>query len=112
MPSEEIELTIGSNNVFADIGHPDPEKALAKAELILRITTIIEDRGLSEEEVAKLLGISSLRKASSIWNSLCKGQLGKFTIGQLLDYLAALDEDTEIIVRDAYGPVQFRVATG
>ncbi len=112
MQSEEIEITIGSGNVFADIGHPHPEEALAKSKLILRITTIIEDRGLSEEEVAKLLHISPPNEVSSILDGLWKGQLSKFTVGQLIDYLSALDEDTEIIVRDAYGPVQFRVATG
>ncbi len=44
MQSEEIEITIRSDNVFADIGHPHPEEALAKSKLMLRITTIIEDR--------------------------------------------------------------------
>ena len=111
MHKEEV-MTVGSDNVFADIGHPHPEEALAKAKLILRITTIIEDRGLKQKEVAKLLRISSPHKASSVWNSLWKGQLGKFTIGQLIDYLSILDEETEIIVSDPFGSIQFRVATG
>jgi len=112
MQSEAIEITIGSDNVFEDIGHSHPEEALAKSKLMLRITAIIEDRRLSQEEVTKLLRISRPNEVSSILDSLWKGHLGKFTIGQLIDYLSALDEDTEIIVRDAYGPVQFRVATG
>jgi predicted XRE-type DNA-binding protein len=109
---KEEEIFIGSDNVFADIGHPHPEEALAKSKLMLRITTIIEDRGLSEEEVARLLRISPSNEVSSILDGLWKGQLSKFTVGQLMDYLFALKKDTEIIVRDAYRPVQFRVAAG
>jgi len=104
------EIFIGSDNVFADIGHSHPEEALAKSKLMLRITTIIEDRGLSEEEMARLLRISPASKILSILDGLWKGQLGKFTVGQLIDYLSALGGDTEIIACDAYRPVQFRVA--
>ncbi|SRR5260370_262058 len=106
---EEEEIFIGSDNVFADIGHPHPEEALAKSKLILRITTIVEDRGLSEEEVAKVLRILPPNEVSSILDGLWKGLLGKFTVGQLTDYLAALDEDIEIIVRHAQGPAQLHV---
>lgn len=101
---EEEELFIGSDNIFADIGRPHPEEALAKSKLMLRITTIIEDRGLSQEGVAKLLRISSPNEVSSMLDGLWKGQLGRFTIGQLIDYLAALNNNTGISVRDAYRP--------
>jgi predicted XRE-type DNA-binding protein len=107
MREEEI-MTIGSNNVFADIGHPHPQEALAKARLIYRITTVVKNRGLKWKDAAKLLGISPKEFSLVVDGELLDG----VTIGQLTDYLTALDEDTEIIVRDAYRPVQFRVATG
>ncbi len=40
-------IIAGSDNVFADIGHPRPEEALAKAQLAHRIATIITQRGLT-----------------------------------------------------------------
>ena len=38
---------VGSSNVFADLGHPRPAEALAKAELARKIGAIIERRGLT-----------------------------------------------------------------
>lgn len=48
----------GSGNVFTDLGHPDPETHLLKAELVTRIDDIIRGRGLKQVEAAKLLGLS------------------------------------------------------
>ena len=48
----------GSGNVFADLGVRDPEEALAKAELAHKITVLVRDRGLTQIQAAKLLGIS------------------------------------------------------
>lgn len=112
MQSAQIEITIGRDDISKDSGHLQSEETLAKSKLIIYIAAIIEDRVLSQEDVAKLLRISSSNEVSSILDGLRKGQLDKFTIGQLIDYLSALDENTEIIVRDEYGAVQFRVATG
>ncbi len=47
----------GSGNVFADLGLPDPERELMKARLTLQIARIIKDRGLTQSEAAKILGI-------------------------------------------------------
>jgi len=105
MQKEEI-MTIGSNNVFADMEHPHPQEALAKARLIYRITTVVKNRGLKWKDAAKLLGVSPKEFSLVVDGEL----LDEVTIGQLTDYLAALKNDTEIIVRDAYRPVQFRVA--
>ncbi len=112
MQSAKIEIIIGSDSVSADSGHPQPEEASAKSKLMLCITAVIKERGLSEEEVARLLRISPPNKISSVLDDLRKGQLDKFTTGQLIDYISALDENTEITVRDDYGSVQFHVATG
>src|SRR5436853_5014724 len=103
MQEEEI-MTIGSDNVFADIEHPHPQEALVKARLIYRITTIVKNRGLKWKDAAKLLGISPKEFSLVVDGEL----LDEGTIGQLMDYLAALDNDTEIIVQDAYGPMQCR----
>ena|SRR6266566_3775660 len=107
MQKEEI-MTTGSDNVFADIGHPHPQEALAKARLIYRITTVVKNRELKWKDAAKLLGISPKEFSLVVDGEL----LDEVTIGQLTDYLAALNNGTEIIVRDAYRPVQFRVAAG
>ncbi len=37
----------GSGNVFADLGLPNPEQELLKAQLTLQICTILKDRGMT-----------------------------------------------------------------
>lgn len=93
MQEEEI-MTVGSGNVFADIGHPHPQEALAKARLIHRITTVVKNRGLKWKDAAKLLGISPKEFSLVVDGEL----LDEVTIGQLMDYLAALNGHIEITV--------------
>lgn len=52
-----IPVTRGSGNVFADLGLPNPEERLAKAELALAISRAIKERGLTQREAATLMGI-------------------------------------------------------
>ena len=40
------QITASSGNVFADMGHPHPLRALVKAKLAGRIAIIIEEREL------------------------------------------------------------------
>lgn len=55
----KIDYEVGSGNVFADIGVPNPEDALLKVQLAHQINRIIEQRGLSQADAAALLGIPS-----------------------------------------------------
>ena len=57
---------VGSGNVFADLRHPRPAEALAKAELARKIGTIIERRGLTQSAAAALLEVDQPPSACSI----------------------------------------------
>ena len=48
----------GSGNVFADLGLPHPEEALAKARLMHFISKAIERRGWNQSEAAAELDVS------------------------------------------------------
>jgi len=102
---EEIIPSCG--NVFADLGFPHPEEELAKSQLAYRLATIIENRNLSLEEAAYLLGIS-VEDLSLV----VTGQFGEFTIDRLMRFLTVLGEDVEITVRSTQGNPQLRVALG
>ena len=47
----------GSGNVFADLGLPNPDLALAKAELVQRIRDLVAKRNLTQIQAATLLGL-------------------------------------------------------
>ena len=91
---EESEITPSSGNVFADLGLPDADELLAKAELARQIGSIIEHRHLTQAGAARLLGTNQPRVSD-----LMRGRLEKFSVGQLILFLTALDRDVRIVVK-------------
>lgn len=57
----ESKITASSGNVFADLGLPDADQLLAKADLAIEIRHVIEERGLTQAEAADLMGSTSPR---------------------------------------------------
>jgi predicted XRE-type DNA-binding protein len=88
------EITIGSDNVFADLGLENAEEMLIKAKLARQIYVCITDRKLSQTEAAKILGIDQ-PKVSNLIN----GKLAAFSIERLFRFLNALDRDVEITIK-------------
>jgi predicted XRE-type DNA-binding protein len=89
-------ITPGSGNVFADLGVPNPEQELLKAELTLQIYRIIKQRNLTQTEAGKILGISQPHVSA-----LARNRAGNFSVGRLLDFLTALGQNVEITVKPA-----------
>ncbi len=83
----------GTGNIFADLGLPHPAQELLKARLTLQIYTIIKDRGLTQAEAAKILGIQQPRVSA-----LARNRSGDFSVGRLIEFLAALGQDVEITI--------------
>jgi len=77
----KIKVEEGSGNVFADIGLPHPEEALAKAEIAHQVNRILAERGLNQVQACTLLRIAQPRVSD-----LARGRLGKFSLEQLLRF--------------------------
>jgi predicted XRE-type DNA-binding protein len=90
-------VTAGSGNVFADLGIPNPEQELLKAELTLQIYRLIQKRNLTQTEAGKILGISQPQVSA-----LARNRAGNFSLGRLLDFLTALGQNVEIKVGPAH----------
>jgi len=84
----------GSGNVFADIGVAHPERVLARAQVMFRITELIKERGLTQKEAGELLDLPQ-----SKISCLMSGKLSMFSLEHLFELLNALDRDVEIIIR-------------
>jgi predicted XRE-type DNA-binding protein len=91
---EEIEVIAGSGNVFADIGLPEPEEELAKAQLASCIRQVIKRQRLTQVTAASRMGIDQ-PKVSAILN----GKLTNFSGDRLMRLLTALGQDVEIRVK-------------
>jgi predicted XRE-type DNA-binding protein len=84
----------GSGNVFADLGLPNAAQELMKARLTLQIYRIIKERGITQTEAGKILGILQPHVSA-----LARNRSGNFSVGRLIDFLTALGQDVEITVR-------------
>ena len=84
----------GSGNVFQDIGVPNPEEHLVKAQLVFRIDGIVKERRLKQIEVAHLLGIRQPDVSKML-----RGQFRQFSVERLMRFLVALNQDVEIVVK-------------
>lgn len=87
-------VTEGSGNVFADIGLPNPEQEMLKAQLTLQIYRILNGHGMTQVEIAKILGVQQPQVSL-----LMRNRAGNFSVGRLMEFLTALRQDVEITVR-------------
>lgn len=93
---EQTEFVVSSGNVFADLGLPDAEEELAKAQLASAIRDRIRSKGLNQNDAALLLETDQ-SKVSLVMN----GKIGGFTLDRLLRFLNALEMDVRITVAPA-----------
>lgn len=86
-------ITRGTGNVFADIGLPDPETHLVKAELVRRIGLVMAREGLSQAGAAERMGLSQ-PDVSKMLN----GQFRPMSLERLIRCLVALGQTVTIDV--------------
>jgi predicted XRE-type DNA-binding protein len=97
--SKKIQVEEGSGNVFADIGLPNPEERLVKADLAIRISEAIRARRLTQTRAAHILKIDQPKISR-----LLRGQLSGFSTERLMHFLTLLGRDVEITVKPASRP--------
>src|SRR5580700_1348220 len=91
---QPVRVERGSGNVFADLGLPNPDVALAKAELVQCIRGLIAERKLTQAKAAKLLGLDQPKVSA-----LVRGRVEGYSIDRLFRFLYALGQRVEITVR-------------
>jgi predicted XRE-type DNA-binding protein len=87
-------ITRGTGNVFADLGFPDAAERHAKLRLAYALNQILDGRTLSQAEAAKILRLTQ-PKVSALRNY----KLAGFSVERLMNFLTALDQDVEIVIR-------------
>jgi predicted XRE-type DNA-binding protein len=83
-----------SGNVFADLGFPDADEMLAKAELAIRIADILRQRRSTQTHAAAILGVDQPKVSA-----LIRGRLSGFSIERLLRFLLLLGADVSIMIK-------------
>jgi predicted XRE-type DNA-binding protein len=93
MPNQDY--TESTGNIFADLGLPQSDDLLAKAELAAKIIEEIQRRRLTQAKAAVLLGMDQPKISA-----LKRGKLAGFSIERLMRMLLLLGRDIEIAVKE------------
>lgn len=88
------DITVGTDNVFADLGLSEPAERQTKTRLTMAINAILQERKLKQADAARILGIPQPRVSS-----LSRYRLNDFSVEKLMQLLTALDQDIEIMIR-------------
>jgi len=83
-----------TGNVFADLGLPNSEQELVKAELTIQIYKLLKERDLTQTEAAKLL-----KTTQSQVSALMRCRPTSVSVGRLMEFLTVLGQDVEVTVR-------------
>lgn len=97
--AEDISITASSGNVFEDLGLPDAEEMLVKAELAHQIATIIKARKWTQIKAAEKLGMTQPKLSEML-----RGKYRGISSQKMTHYLNLLGQDVEIVVRKVAKP--------
>lgn len=78
-------FTQGSDNPFADLGFANPDLELAKSRLVMEIDRVIAERGLSQVEAGRIIGLPQPKLSQ-----LLGGHWKSYSVDRLTRYLNKL----------------------
>ena len=87
-------IIAGSANIFSDLGLPESETHLLKAQIVSEIYRLVTERKLTQIQAGKRMGISQPEVSR-----LFKGHFREYSVERLMGFLTALGRDVEITVR-------------
>ena len=93
MKKSKIEVEKSSGNVFEDLGLPNAELHLLKADLAIAIFQAIKQKKLTQEQAAEVLGVSQ-PEISKLKN----GNFSRFGVERLFAFLNKLGRNVDITI--------------
>jgi predicted XRE-type DNA-binding protein len=90
--TRKIQITKGSENIFADLGLPDADSHFLKAQMVAELYRFAKARKLTQ--AGKRVGISRPEVSR-----LFRGNFREYSIERLIGLLTAFAHDVEIVVR-------------
>lgn len=84
---------VTTDNIFADLGLDDSDEMVARSDLMSEVVSLIRKSGLTQKEIAEILGISAPKVSA-----LMTGKINDFSNDTLVHYLTLLGCNVEIRV--------------
>ena len=94
---DDMQIRHGTDNIFADLGFPDPETHLLKAQLVARMSAEIKARQLTQSAAAKLTGVSQ-----PDMSRLLRGRFRDVSVERIMTMLTRLGCAIDIHVRSTH----------
>lgn len=95
----KVEIERSSGNVYADLGYPDSGEMKVKAGLARAIARAIEDRGLTQTEAAKRMGLPQPKVSGML-----RGRFRGISVEKMMECLQSLGLDVQITIGPAKRP--------
>ena len=96
--TKKLNVVVGSDNVFRDLGFPEGEaqNLLLRADLVVHIRKVIDKLGITQAEAAQRASITQPRM-----NDLVKGRTEKFTLDAMVNVAAQLGYIVKLSLKKA-----------
>lgn len=95
---DDTSVTYSSGNVFSDMGLPDAEEHLLKANLVHRLSKAMEQGEWTVKQAAALFGIAKPELAE-----ILKGHFRKYSAWALIEMLSKLGHAVIVSAQDLSG---------
>jgi predicted XRE-type DNA-binding protein len=86
---------LGSGNVFADLGLPNPEEELLKAKLVSKIADVIEKRQMTQAQAGEVMGLAQPKVSE-----LCNGRTETYSIERLYRFLTRIGVGVSVVLEE------------
>jgi predicted XRE-type DNA-binding protein len=95
-----------SKSVYEELGFPDAEEMLVKAQLVMKIAQILRERGWSQQRAATVLGLTQPKLSKML-----RGQFRGISEMKMMDCLVRLGREVRIVVgpKKKAGPERIEV---
>lgn len=91
-----IAIEEGSGNVYADLGFRDASEMLVKARLAHEIGELIQNRRITQQEAAEVLGMPQPKISDML-----RGNFRGISQARMIECLNRLGRDVDIVVKKA-----------
>lgn len=88
-----MKKTPASKSAYHELGFRDADEMLLKAQLAMKIAEILRERGWTQQEAAKVLGLTQPKLSNML-----RGEFRGISEIKMLDCLARLGRSVKIVV--------------
>jgi predicted XRE-type DNA-binding protein len=82
-----------AKSVYRELGFPDADEMLVKAQLVMKIAQILRERGWSQQQAAQVLGLTQPKLSKML-----RGQFRGISEMKMMDCLIRLGRAVKIVV--------------